>query len=255
MDFERIDKGKSFDWSLTSESYAKYRDIYPEVLYNELRKLGVAKDGSAWLDIGTGTGVLPKNLYNENARIVGVDIEDEQIKYAKKYADENKLNIEYFACPAEETGLEDNSFDFITAAQCFWYFDRDKIKSEIQRLLKPNRLFIKIYLGWTLDDEIAHKSHMLIKEYNKSWTPGKSGSRDMFEDLFPGRITKEFDCSLPFTRESWHGRMCACRGTLASMDNETFENWSRAHLEMLSGYPNEFEIKHKLYITYFKITK
>ena len=253
MKIDRIDRGNSFDWSLTSESYAKYRDIYPPLLYDELRKLGIASDGSTWLDIGTGTGVLPKNLYNENARIIGVDIEEEQIKFAKKLAKENNQKIEYFACSAEKTGLESNSIDAITAAQCFWYFDKETIKSEIERLLKPNGLFIKIYLGWSLDDEIAKKSHMLIKQFNKSWTPGKSGSRDMFDDLFPGRVTKEFSCSLPFTRESWHGRMCACRGTLASMDKETFESWSKAHLEMLSAYPEEFEIKHELYITYFKL--
>ena len=251
MKIEKIDNGNSFDWNLTSESYAKYRDIYPEILYDELRKLGVARDGSAWLDIGTGTGVLPKHLYNEKAEIFGVDIADEQIKYAREIAKANNWNIKYFACPAEKTGLEDNSFDAITAAQCFWYFDKEAIKSEIQRLLKPGGVFIKIYLTWTLDDEIAYKSHMLIKEYNRNWTPGKSGSRDMFDDLFPDRVTKEFECSLPFTRESWHGRMCACRGTLASMDEETFNRWSDAHMKMLSNYPNKFDIKHKLYISYF----
>ena len=94
---------------------------------------------------------------------------------------------------------------------------------------------------------------MLIKEHNRNWTPGKSGSRDMFDDLFGGRVTKEFKCSLPFTRDSWHGRMCACRGTLASMDKETFEAWSKAHKKMLEEYPNEFEIRHKLYISYFEL--
>lgn len=253
MKVEKIDNGNAFDWSLTSESYAKYRDIYPSVLYDELKKLGVASDGTSWLDIGTGTGVLPKHMYNEKASIIGVDISEEQIRYAKQLAKENNQNIIYSACPAEKTGLESHSVDTITAAQCFWYFDKEAIKSEIERLLKPGGLFIKIYLTYTLDDEIAYKSHMLIKEHNRSWTPGKSGSRDMFDDLFEGRVTKVFDCSIPFARESWHGRMCACRGTLASMDEKTFENWSKAHLNMLENYPNEFEIKHKLYITYFKL--
>ena len=253
MKVKKIDNGKSFDWSLTAESYAKYRDIYPSVLYDELKKLGVASNRTSWLDIGTGTGVLPKNLYNENSEIFGVDISEEQIKFAKKLAKENNQKIQFISCPAEETGFEDNSFDFITAAQCFWYFDRDKIKNEIQRLLKPKGLFIRVYLTYTLDDEIAYKSHKLIKEYNRSWTPGKSGSRDMFDDLFEGRVTKEFDCSISFNRKSWHGRMCACRGTLASMDRETFEEWNSAHIKMLENYPYEFEIKHKLYLTYFCI--
>ncbi len=62
MNFENIDNGNSFDFGKTSEAYAKYRDIYPKELYDRLRELGVAADGTAWLDIGTGTGVFPKNL-------------------------------------------------------------------------------------------------------------------------------------------------------------------------------------------------
>lgn len=56
---EKFDNGKAFDWGLTSEDYAKYRDIYPKKLYQRLKELGVANDGTSWLDLGTGTGMLP----------------------------------------------------------------------------------------------------------------------------------------------------------------------------------------------------
>ena len=249
---KNIDGGKAFDWGFTSESYAKYRDIYPEQLYDRLRELGVAADGSTWLDIGTGTGVLPQNMYNEKAQITGVDISKEQIHYARLNAEKHHWNINYIVSPAESTGLPDNSFDSITAAQCFWYFDREKIRSEIKRLLKPAGILIKIYLTYTLDDEIASMSHQLVKQFNRNWTPAKSGSKDMFDELFEGRVTESFECEIPFTRESWHGRMCACRGTLASMDEEPFENWSNTHKKKLEAYPEEFTVKHKLYISYFK---
>lgn len=32
MQDQKIDGGKPFDWGLTSADYAKYRDIYPDVL-------------------------------------------------------------------------------------------------------------------------------------------------------------------------------------------------------------------------------
>lgn len=252
---KNIDNGKEFDWGLTSAEYAKYRDIYPKELYDRLRELGVAKDKTAWLDIGTGTGVLPQNLYNENASITAVDITDEQINYARRKAEANGWSISYIVSPAESTNLPDNSFDAITAAQCFWYLDREKMITEIKRLIKPNGKFIKVYLTYTLDDEIARVSHSLIKEMNTNWTPGASGSKDMFDDLFEGRTTESFYCDIPFTRESWHGRMCACRGTLASMDKETFAKWDKRHREFLSECPDKFTIKHKLYITYFTVNK
>ena len=36
MQDQKIDGGKPFDWGLTSADYAKYRDIYPDVLYQTL---------------------------------------------------------------------------------------------------------------------------------------------------------------------------------------------------------------------------
>ncbi len=60
-----IDNGKVFDWGLTSADYAKYRDIYPKELYQRLEELGVANDATSWLDLGTGTGILPMNLYKD----------------------------------------------------------------------------------------------------------------------------------------------------------------------------------------------
>ena len=32
---KRIDAGKAFDWGKTSEDYAKFRDIYPELFYQK----------------------------------------------------------------------------------------------------------------------------------------------------------------------------------------------------------------------------
>lgn len=252
MNNKNIDNGNAFDWGLASEKYSEFRDIYPPVLYEKLRALGVAADGTSWLDLGTGTGILPQNLYNPNADITGVDISEQQIRFARANADKHGWNIKYFAAPAEETGLPDCCFDSITAAQCFWYFDREVMRSEIRRILKPNGTFIKVYLDFVCKDEITEKSLSLVKKLNPQWNPINSVN-DIFDDLFEGRVTESFECDIPFTRESWHGRMCACRGTLASMDKESFEKWSAEHKQMLAAYPDEFTIKHKLYITYFKM--
>lgn len=107
----------------------------PQQLYERLMKLGVAADDTSWLDLGTGTGVLPKNMYNPKASITGVDITEEQIEYARNYASDNGLKIDYLVTPAEKTNLPDRSFDCITAAQCFFYFDSDVMQREIKRLL------------------------------------------------------------------------------------------------------------------------
>ncbi len=252
MELQIIDKGQAFDFGKTSAAYAAFRDIYPGELYARLSALGVAASGSSWLDLGTGTGVLPKNLYHPDAQITGVGISEEQIAFAKAQAAQNNQNIRFFAASAEETGLPPHSYDAITAAQCFFYFNREKMKREIARLIKPGGIFIKIFMDWCESDPVAGPSVALVRQMNPAWRSGDAALRDMADDLFPGRVSESFFADLPFTRESWHGRMCACRGTLASMDPATFNQWETAHLRLLRQFPESFTVRHQIMLSCFR---
>lgn len=73
MQNNRIDHGKPFDWGRTSSLYAQYRDLYPPAFYEKLVELGVGLPGQNILDLGTGTGVLPRNMARFGADWTGVD--------------------------------------------------------------------------------------------------------------------------------------------------------------------------------------
>ncbi len=120
MIIQDIDKGKPFDWGKTSEDYAKYRDIYPQEFYDYILRLGLCKDGQKVLDLGTGTGVLPRNMYKYGAEWTGTDIAENQIQQAKELSREAGMDIEFLTVRAEEISFPDNSFDVITACQCIW---------------------------------------------------------------------------------------------------------------------------------------
>jgi SAM-dependent methyltransferase len=251
MNIDFIDKGKSFDWGKTSADYAKYRDIYPKEFYDCILNLGFCKDGQNVLDIGTGTGVLPRNMYRYGAKWTGTDISPEQIEQAKRLALEAGMKIDFLATRAEEVDFPDGTFDVITACQCIWYFVHEKTAPLFARLLKADGKFLILYMGWLpFEDKIAGKSEEIILKYNPEWT-GKGDTvhpvwvPDEYLKYFDLVLQNEFRVDVPFTRESWHGRIRACRGVEASMSKDVLELWDKEHRAMLEENAAErFTIKH-----------
>lgn len=254
-----IDGGKAFDWGKTSGDYAKFRDIYPADFYAAILKRGFCQSGQKCLDIGTGTGVLPRNLSQAGAEWCGTDISPEQIEQAKLLSAAAGLQIDYRTASAETTDYPDDSFDVVTACQCYWYFDPETAYPNIARMLKKDGTLVLLYMGWLADeDKIADASEKIVLQYNPKWTGG-GDRRHLIEPpkqayrYFDIAEQTMFDLPVHFTRENWHGRMRACRGVGASLDAEQLKAWDRDHREMLEqNAPDEFDILHYAAITVLK---
>ena len=244
-----IDSGKPFDWGRTSEDYAKYRDIYPEEFYQRIVKRGLCVDGQRVLDLGTGTGVIPRNMYRFGAKWTGTDISKEQIEQAKRLS--QGMDIEYNALSAEQIDFPDNSFDIITACQCFWYFDHEYIMPKLYKMLKPNGRILVLYMAWLpFEDKTAGESENLVLKYNPDWS-GKGETvhpifiPECYNDKFEKVYSEEYRLNVRFTRESWNGRMKACRGIGASLSPEKIAEWEKEHMKMLETIaPEEFDVVH-----------
>ena len=115
MQNRKIDGGKPFDWGRTSDDYAKYRDIYPPIFYKKILDLGLCISGQKVLDLGTGTGVLPRHLYSAGAHFTGIDISENQILQARRLAQDGGMDIEFIVSPAEDLAFSPNTFDVVTA--------------------------------------------------------------------------------------------------------------------------------------------
>lgn len=246
-----IDNGKEFDWGLASKDYAKYRDIYPAEFYQKLVDLGLCIKGQAVLDLGTGTGVLPRNMYQFGAKFVGADISENQIKEAKELSKSAGLDIDYIVASAETFDLPDKAFDVVTACQCFMYFDKAVALPKIRKVLKDNGHFVVLFMSWLpFEDEIAKTSEDMVVKYNPSWT-GAGMKRHELEtpswigDMFKIENAIAYDIKVPFTRETWHGRMKACRGIGASsLSAKEIAAWENEHKAYMRTLPEAFEILH-----------
>ena len=247
----RIDAGKAFDWGRTSEEYAKYRDIYPEEFYRKIVDRGLCIDGQNVLDLGTGTGVLPRNLYRYGANWIGTDISPEQIEAAKRLSENDDMKIKFMAIPTERIDFPGESFDVITACQCFWYFDHERVMPKLANMLKHDGKLLILYMAWLpYEDEIAGRSEELVLKYSPGWS-GAGETRhpiwipDVAYEYFEMEDHEEYDVMVPFTKESWHGRMKACRGVGASLSEDELKRWDKEHRKLLDRIaPEQFDVKH-----------
>lgn len=251
MKNEHIDGGKTFDWGRTSLDYAKYRDIYPPLFYQKLLERGLCTAGQRALDVGTGTGVLPRNLYRFGAKWEGADLSENQIAQAKRLAEEAGMDIGFRAVGTEDLDFPDESFDVITACQCWWYFKPEQAFPNLARMLKKGGRLVILYMAWLpYEDRIAGESEKLVLKYNPAWTGGGETRHpivlpEIAEQVLRCTDREEYDLPVHFTRESWHGRMRACRGVGASLAEEQLAQWDSEHRALLERIaPPEFDVLH-----------
>lgn len=256
----KIDAGKAFDWGKTSADYAKYRDIYPEIFYEKIIERNLCIRGHKVLDLGTGTGVLPRNMYRYGAKWTGTDISENQITEAKRLASKADMDIDFYAVATENVDFPDHSFDVITACQCFWYFDHEKVMPKLVKMLKPNGHLLILYMAWLpFEDRIAGKSEDLVLKYSPNWSGARETKKpihipDVVYDYFDMVGHEEYNLPVPFTRETWHGRLRACRGVGASLSKTELVQWDMEHRALLTEIaPKEFEVLHYAALAELKV--
>lgn len=109
--------------------FAGYKEVL-NTIYDKIK----SADGKTVLDIGFGTGVLTKRLYDEEIKIYGIDFSDEMIKLAKaKMPDAVLLKHDFTkGLPSE---LKEKKFDFIISTYAIHHLT-DKEKAAFIKELK-----------------------------------------------------------------------------------------------------------------------
>ncbi len=259
MKLSYIDNNRAFDFGKTSADYARFRDIYPKSLYDRLIGLGVGKAGQQILDLGSGTAILPINLYPTGAFFTATDIAENQIACGRALAAEKGMSrIRFKVCAAEATGFKSASFDAVTAVQCFPYFDAEKAAAEIHRVLKPGGLFCTVLMDWLpREDPVIAEMIALVKRYNPTWSPEGFQKRTYrvppwAKDRFTAENVISYDEALIFTKEAWLGRVRTCRGVGASLSADQVAAFEAAYRTMLQAYEEPLRLRHRIFIELYR---
>lgn len=159
-------------------------------------------------------------------------------------------------------GFPEETFDVITACQCFWYFDHKNVMLELYRILNQGGKLLVLYMAWLpYEDEIAGKSEELVLKYSPAWSGAGETMHpiwipDCYRTQFDIIHQEEYKLNVHFSRASWNGRMKACRGVGASLNEEELKSWESEHIKMLSEVaPEEFDIKHYAALVELEVRK
>ena len=118
-------------FSKQASTYARYRPSYPAEMIEYIVSFVSARE-TAW-DCATGNGQAAALLASHFKTVQATDSSEKQLQQAIP-AD----NIRYSVSPAEKTGFADTTFDLITVAQAYHWFQFDAFEKEVRRVAKPD---------------------------------------------------------------------------------------------------------------------
>lgn len=193
-----------------ADIYDKYRPSYPHALFTYLCSEAGMNASTVVADIGSGTGILSKELLDICNLVYAVEPNNDMRKIAE-------LNLSYrdnfvsINATAKATTLQEHCVNYITAAQSFHWFNRIAFKIECQRILKDKG---QVILIWNCRDEKSERVQA-IDLISKKFCPDFSGSSrgmrgaisaDDYKNFFTGNyITKSFSNPLIFNLENFLG--------------------------------------------------
>jgi len=210
------------------EVYTKFRPSYPQAFIEYLHsRVGIGMD-SVVADIGSGTGILTKQLLDLCKKVFAVE-PNSDMRAVAEVGLSVCSNFSSINGTAENTTLDDNCVDFITVAQAFHWFNKKQFETECRRILRPKG---KVTLVWNSRDfssEAVKENEQINKRYCpnfKGFSGGIFGMNmendDRFDDFFLGNYDlRVFQNDLTFSLDNFIGRALSASYALKE-DDENF---------------------------------
>ena len=244
------------DFGRTVVDYTRHRAGFPPETLDRLASHGVGLPGQRVLDLGTGTGTLARQFALRGCDVTGLDPSSSMLEAAARLDSESRTRVDYRLGTAERTGFPDASFDVVTAGQCWHWFDRPAAAQEALRVLRPEGRVAIVHFDWLpLPGNAVAATEQLILEFNPTWQLGSGTGvypqwlRDLGDASFEGIETFSFDVAVPYTVESWVGRVRASAGVAAVLSEPQVEAFTVRLTDLLNSRdePDPLLLPHRVW--------
>lgn len=219
-----------------ANAYSFARPGYPKEFIDYLyTKVGMSSCSIA-ADIGSGTGKFSVELLKRGTETYCIEPNDDMRKMAECELSVYP-NFHSVKGTSDCTGLRDNSIDFITVAQAFHWFDRDKFKKESSRILKKDCCVILVW-NIRVECEFTTANQAVFEKYCPDFNGFSSEKRDRagVDAFFEGKYKQvKFANSRCLDRDSFIAR-CESASYSLSKNNPSYEEYIRALKDLFDKY-------------------
>ena len=126
------------------EKYVRFRPRYPQEVIDYLATQCGLTSSSVVADIGSGTGISSEPFLAHGNIVHGVEPNGDMRAAAEELLAEYDNFVSHNG-NAEETGLADESIDFVVAGQAFHWFNIEAARTEFVRLLRPDGIVVLVW--------------------------------------------------------------------------------------------------------------
>lgn len=250
-----------------SADYAKYRDHYPEVFFEQLGQRGITLKGAEVVDLGAGSGIFSRDLWKHGAKVIGIEPSPELIAEATRIdKSEGVSNISYQQASAEQFVLT-QKYSLFTVARAWHWFDRIQVIQNIKKYMDEEGVLMVTNSIFRPDSEIAQLTFEVLRANEIELKPAGSQSNvsekrsgftvNWFQEWESHGLEVAFewqhDYELPFTHEEWCGKIRSV-SWLTNSDAAQKSKITHELMARLSAYAARLAIPHQFSVVVLKQT-
>jgi ubiquinone/menaquinone biosynthesis C-methylase UbiE len=152
------------DFNSLAVDYARFRTAYSDELFGAIVEYARLSPGGDVLDLACGTGLGLLHYVRRGFAVTGVDVAPAMVAQAKEIMPAGS-RVDFKIGRAEALPFPDASFDLISCAQAFHWFEPRAAFSECARVLRPGGALAIFWKHAARDDTFTLVCEQIIREW------------------------------------------------------------------------------------------